>query len=336
MDQEPVVLGVDIGGTKVAVGLVDAEGKLLFKVREPMKTDGTDREAMAAVHTVIRTGLEAARGKVRSIGVASPGPLDIPNGVVLHPPNLPCWVNFPLAEVVRSEYGLPTRVDNDANAAGLAEAVWGAAKDYQSVFYVTVGTGIGTAILFDREIFYGRTGMAGEGGHMTIDFHGAAVCGCGKRGCVEGLASGRGIARRAQHRVQNGEPGCLLAHSGENVAAITARTVEEAWRTGDRVATEVLSETMDVLTVWLGNVIDLLDPEVIVVGGGLGNVIAEWFGYMREQLPKWSINPRCQEIPLLSAKYGVDAGIVGAAALCFSDPSMAAAFEMEPGAKSSS
>lgn len=317
MNTNSFVLGVDIGGTKVAAGLVDSSGTLAFKTREPMNTSGTAMEAMRSVNTAIRACLEAGKGRVQSIGVASPGPLALPSGVVLNAPNLPCWNNFPLGDQVRNEYNLPTFVDNDANAAGLAEAIWGAGAGYKSVFYATVGTGIGTAIILNKRVYYGRTGAAGEGGHMTVDFRGPAVCGCGKRGCVEGLTAGPGIARRARERA--GDDSVLVALANGNRDSITARTVEEAWRANDRVATEVLIETMDVLAVWLGNVIDLLEPEVIVVGGGLGSLVSEWFEYLREKIPSWSINSRCNEIPLKPAKYGIDAGIVGAAALSYAD-----------------
>jgi glucokinase len=319
MTSKPVVLGVDIGGTKVAAGLVEADGNVVFKTRQPMKTSGTDQEAMVAVHSVIRSCMEAAGQKISRIGVVSPGPLDIRNGVVVNPPNLPCWVNFPLADNIKREHALPALVDNDANAAGLAEALWGAGSAYRSVFYATFGTGIGTAIVFDQKLYYGRTGMAGEGGHNTIDFRGPVVCGCGKRGCVEGVAAGPGIARRLRNRVMAGESSSALQFAGGNVAAIAAHEVVQAWRQGDKLAAEIVTETMDVVTVWLGNVIDLLEPEVIVVGGGLGSLVSEWFGYIRERLPRWSINPVCQQVPLVAAKFGVDAGIVGAAALCYSE-----------------
>jgi glucokinase len=264
--------------------------------------------------------MEAAGGNVSRIGVVSPGPLDVKTGVVINPPNLPCWVNFPLADAIKGQYGIPSYIDNDANAAGLAEAIWGAAVGYNSVFYATVGTGIGTAIVLDQKLYYGRTGMAAEGGHMTIDYRGPVVCGCGKPGCIEGFAAGPGIARRARQRVAAGESSMLLSLAGGDASAITAHEVVQAWRAGDKLASGIVIQTVDVLTVWFGNVIDLLEPDVIVVGGGLGNLVSEWFEYMQERLLKWSINPRSRQIPFLSAKFGVDAGIVGAAALCYADP----------------
>jgi glucokinase len=313
------VLGVDIGGTKVAAGLVEPDGSIAFKTRQPMKTSGTDHEAMSAVHTVIRACIQASATPVEKIGVVAPGPLDIFTGVVVNPPNLPCWVNFPLSETIRREYGLRTFVDNDANAAGLAEAIWGAGAGYKSVFYATFGTGVGTAILFDQKLHYGRTGMAAEAGHVTIDYRGEVVCGCGKPGCLEGLVAGPGIARRARQLVTAGETSSLSELAGGDVNDITAHTVVEAWRAGDKVATDILNETMDIIAVWFGNIIDILEPDVIVVGGGLGALVSEWFEYIQARLPKWSINPRCQQVPLVAAKFGVDAGIVGAAALCYAD-----------------
>jgi glucokinase len=318
--RDRIALGVDIGGTKVAAGLVDGEGRILFKTRRPMKASGTAAEAMDAVHAAIRAALEAgsqvcAGRSLHGIGVASPGPLELPAGIVLQTPNLPCWVNFRLGDNVRREYGLDTWVDNDANAAGLAEALWGAGAGYDSVFYATIGTGIGTAIVLNRRLYYGRTGNAAEGGHISIDFRGPCRCGCGKRGCVEGLASGTAIARRARERVAAGG---RLANG--NTSEITAKTVVEAWRAGDPVAAELIRETIDVLTVWFGNIVDLLEPDVIVVGGGLGVMVSEWFVYVREHLRAWSINTRCGEIPFVLAAYGEDAGIAGAAALCFAGP----------------
>jgi glucokinase len=316
MSREKVVLGVDIGGTKVAAGVVDSSGNILYKTRVPMNATGTAQDAMDCVHTAIRLALDSSIGsQVSAIGVASPGPLALPEGVVLETPNLPCWRFFNLGDAVRDSYGLPTRVDNDANAAGLAEALWGAGRGSHFVFYATVGTGIGTAIVINDRIFYGRTGVAPEGGHMSVDYRSEHVCGCGKHGCIEVLAAGPAIARRARLRLLG--TSSPLARAPET---ITAKTVAEAWRAGDPVAKQVLQETADLFTVWFGNVIDLIEPDVIVVGGGVGKLVSEWFDYIHEHLPAWSINSRCQEIPLKLAKYGSDAGIAGAAALCFSAP----------------
>jgi glucokinase len=317
--EKSVFLGVDIGGTKVAAGLVSTSGEIVYKTRTPMNARGSAQEAMAAVITAIDMVLAANPDvAVKGIGVTSPGPLDPFTGVVINPPNLPCWRDFPLATEVEKKYPFRTRVDNDANAAGLAEAIWGAGRGYKSVFYATLGTGIGTGIIFDQKLYLGRTGAAGEGGHVTIDYRGP-VCKCGKKGCIEALASGTAIANRARQKVKDsGTAGAkMLALAGGDVEQLTSEMVAEAWRAGDPLATEVLRETAEVLAIWFGNMIDLLDPDVIVVGGGVSMLMADWFGEIRTMLPKWCVNSRCTEVPIVQAKYGVDSGVAGAAALCF-------------------
>lgn len=303
MHETNLYLGVDIGGTKVAAGLVNARGDILYKTRVPMVATGDADCGFQAVQQAIDAVLQANRGtNIAAIGVTSPGPLDPRTGVVLNPPNLPCWRNFPLGDRIHQAFGVPATIDNDANAAGLAEAIWGAGRDYRCVFYATLGTGIGTGITIDGRIWHGRTGSAAEGGHMTIDINGPP-CGCGKRGCIEAFASGTAIAARAAQEMGR---------------VITCEAVADAWHAGDPKAEEVLRETAELLAIWLGNVIDFLEPDVIVVGGGVGELMSNWFDHIRELLPKWSINQRCCEIPLVLARYKADAGIAGAAALCLS------------------
>lgn len=319
-DRINIAVGVDIGGTKVAAGLVDDKGNILFHTRTPMIANGTASQGMEAVHTAIRAALDAARSEVAGIGVACPGPLDLPAGIVLRTPNLPCWPNFPLGDHVRREYGLTTHVDNDGNAAGLAEALWGAGAGFRSVFYVGMGTGIGAAIVLDRQLYRGRTGNAAEAGNMTVDRHAPIHCHYGKRGSIEGLASGAAIARRAREvATEEGPRSKMIELAGGNPAGITARTVEAACKAGDVAATKLMTEIADEVTVWLGDVVDLLDPDVIVMGGGAGKLYSQWFDYIREGLPQWTINERCREIPIKQAQYGADAGVAGAGALCFAE-----------------
>ena len=313
-------LGVDIGGTKIAAGLVDEQGGILFQTRVPMSAREDAATGFAAVEKAIEAVFAArpeARDSLGGIGICAPGPLDPRTGVVLNPPNVTCWRNFPLAAEVQRVFGLSARIDNDANAAGLAEAIWGAGVGFGNVFYATLGTGIGTGIVFDRRIYHGRTGSAGEGGHVSIDYNGPR-CGCGKRGCIEALCSGPAIAQRARERLA--QPGAadsrMRTLAGGDLNRVTAEIVGEAFRGGDTLAREVLETTANLLTVWLGNVIDLLEPDVIVVGGGLANLMSGFFANIQKELPRWAENQRCTEIPLLLAKYGSDAGIAGAAALC--------------------
>ncbi len=317
-DTAEVYIGVDIGGTKVAVGLVDTKGKVLYKTRNPMQARGTAAEALTAVRVAIDTALrENPSTVVRGIGLISPGTVDPQTGIILNTSNLPCWRNFPLAGEIQKAFGLPAQVHNDANAAGLAEALWGASVGYKCMFYATIGTGIGTAITYNTQLYLGRTGAAGEGGHNTIDYRGTK-CRCGKSGCIETFAAGWAIAARAQDRlVREGKRGQrILELAGGNREKVSSETLAKAWEEGDLLATEILRETADILAVWFGNVVDLLEPDIIVVGGGISHLIAQWFDRIASQLPFWSVNARCGEIPFVEAKYRTDSGIVGAAALC--------------------
>lgn len=321
-DGQPVI-GVDIGGTKIAVGLVDDQGEIRSQFRAPMVSDKGAEGGLAAVLSAIAAvtagesaGESEKKSPIRAIGICCPGPLDPKTGVVVNPPNIPCWRNFPLAAEVARVCGVAVKIDNDANAAALAEVRWGAGRGYRSVFYTTIGTGIGNGIVLDGTIYHGRTGAAGEGGHMTIDFRGPR-CGCGKPGCIEALAAGPAIAKRAQARLSamSGHTSILLDLAKGTVENVTSEMVGRAYTTGDEVARQVVQETVEVLSVWLGNVVDMLDPDVLIIGGGVAEMLCPFFDEIRHGLRRYCVNSRCQEVPVLKARYGGDAGVAGGAAL---------------------
>jgi glucokinase len=312
------LIGVDVGGTKVAAGLVNSAGEISCQMRTPMAADDAAAGLAAVIAAIdsVRKAASSQSDSISGIGICAPGPLDPRTGIVINPPNLPGWRNFPLAAEISKAYSLPVRVDNDGNAAALAEALWGAGRGFRNVFCATIGTGIGTGIVFDGRIYHGRTGAAAEGGHNTIDYRGPR-CGCGKLGCIEAFASGPAIARRAAEKVaKEGGASVMLDMASGHPDRITSEMVGKAYASGDFLAKEVLQETALLLTVWLGNIIDLLEPDVMIIGGGAGAMLRPFFGEMRERLPSWCVNSHCQEIPLLMAHYGADAGIAGGAALC--------------------
>jgi glucokinase len=314
-DQERVFVGVDVGGTKVAAGVVDANGEIVSQTRVPMVSTASAEEGLSAVLQAIAQVLPEGDAQVAGIGICAPGPLDPITGVILNPPNVPCWRDFPLAEAVQKAYRVPVRVDNDANAAALAEARWGAGRGYPSMFYATIGTGIGTGIIFDGHIFHGRTGAAGEGGHVSIDYRGP-LCKCGKPGCIEVFASGTAIGKRARQKISEGSKSSMLYLAGGNLEAVTGEIVGKAFASGDPLATEILTETAEMVALWLGNMIDLLDPHVIVVGGGAAALIQPFFDRIRRRIPQLTVNPRANEVSIVSSRYGADSGIAGGAALC--------------------
>jgi glucokinase len=315
------IVGVDIGGSKIAAGLVLPTGEIRYHTRVPMLPNHGPASGLATVISAIdqvcaKAASSGCSHSLSGIGICCPGPLDPNTGVIINPPNLPCWRDFPLADEISRKYKVPVRVDNDANAAALAETLWGAGRGYRNVFLAILGTGIGTGIVFDGRIYHGRTGAAGEGGHVSIDYRGPR-CGCGKPGCIEAFAAGPAIARRARAKLSaNGtQDSVLLRLAHGQCGSVTAEMVGEAYAQGDPVALETLRETVELLSLWLGNMIDLLEPDVIILGGGVGDLMKPFLGEIRDLLPTCSVNRRCQEIPLLVAFYGGDAGIAGGAAL---------------------
>ena len=299
----------------MAAGLVTRAGEISSSKRLPMNSRGSAQEGVKSVVSAIAEAINGDPDGVHGIGICAPGPLDPTTGVILNPPNVPCWRNFPLTASLQKLYPVVVRLDNDANAAALAEARWGAACGYKNVFYATIGTGIGTGIVIDGKIFHGRTGSAGEGGHVSIDYRGP-ICSCGKRGCIEILASGTAIANRARELVRGGAKSAMPDLAGGDVEGITGEIIAKAYVAGDRLAGDLLRGTADLLALWLSNMIDVLDPDVIVIGGGAAALYAAFFDRLRERIPEITLNPRAHEVPILHAKYGADSGIAGGAALC--------------------
>jgi glucokinase len=312
-----LALGVDIGGTKIAAGLVNSKGEIRAQCRTPMVSAGDPSQGLTAVSNAIEALLAKSddRSKITRIGICAPGPLNSITGVIINPPNLHIWHNYPLADEMRRLYGVTVQIDNDANAAALAEAKWGAGRGYRNIFYATIGTGIGTGIVFDGKIYHGKAGAAGEGGHIGIDMHGP-VCNCGKHGCIETLAAGPGIARRARQKLRSFPNSLMKEMVGGDAEQVTSQIVAKAYAMGDEAAREVMRDTLDMLAYWLGNVIDLLDPDVIVVGGGASLMLAPFLNEIKDRWKGACLNPAPLDIPLVPAQYGEDAGIAGAAALC--------------------
>ncbi len=226
-----------------------------------MITAGEASKGLAAVSAAIEALFpdSTKRPRIEAIGICAPGPLNPVTGIIINPPNLAIWHNYPLAEEMRRLYNVNVKIDNDANAAALAEAKWGAGRGYRNIFYASIGTGIGTGIIFDGRIYHGRTGAAAEGGHIGIDSNGP-ICNCGKRGCVETLAAGPAIGRRGGQKLSKYPKSLLCELASGNADAVTSEMVRRAYAAGDPAAEEVIRETLDLLAYRLGSIIDLLEP----------------------------------------------------------------------------
>jgi glucokinase len=315
-----LIIGIDIGGTKVAGGLVNLKGNLVRSLVVPTLAEQGFDSSFGQILSVIEQLIGLADGKpnIAGIGICAPGPLNPKTGLVINPPNLAGWRNIQLGRRVERKFGLPAKVENDANAAGLAEVLFGAAVGYRDIFYVTVSTGIGTGIIINKRIYHGKNGVAGEGGHVSIDYRSPYRCGCGTRGCIEALAAGPGMVRRARVRLEQEHtaPSLLREQTQGHLSRITPKMIEEAARRGDPFAKEILDETGFYLGVWLAGMITLFDPEAIVIGGGVAKIGKPLFGKIRETIPHYTINRVfARKTPLLPAKLQTNVGVFGAASL---------------------
>jgi glucokinase len=270
--QHQTILGIDIGGTKCAVALGRSDGKIIARKAIPTEVDRlSPQEVLERLAAIARELLTAAKDQTPPIGagVSCGGPLDTRAGVIHSPPNMPEWKAVPVRAFFEKALKLPVRVENDANATALAEWKYGAGKGTRNFVFLTMGTGIGGGLILNGQLFRGADGAAGELGHVTVDDNGPPH-NCGMVGCIEVMASGTAIARMAHEAVAAGRSEMLAraAATGE----LTAREVGAAAEAGDAVAQEILMRAAHYLGVGLAGYVNIFNPEVIVLGGGVTRI----------------------------------------------------------------
>src|SRR6266850_3008186 len=244
---QQLIAGIDIGGTKIAVA-IGAEGKIIARNSFPTDSVRTPQDSMNQALETIERLAETHHGRLAAIGIGCAGPLDLDRGVVWAPPNMPRnWRQFPLRSFVESKSRLPVIVDNDANAAALAEHLFGAGRGYSDLVYFTISTGIGGGIIANNVLVH----RWGEAGHVTVN-PGGALCGCGARGCLEAECSGTSMARRAQEHLLSGKPS-KLRDLVEDIKQVSAKTVTDAAREGDELACAVWQETVSLMAIGIGS-----------------------------------------------------------------------------------
>ena len=307
------VVGIDLGGTNIVVGTVAEDGsELLGLVSEPtMSQQGADA-VLGRIVKLARASMAEARGKeIAGVGIGSPGPLNTKTGIVLLTPNLG-WTNFPLRDVIAERTRLPVRIDNDANCATLGEWWLGAARGANNVIGMTIGTGIGGGIILGGRLYHGSSDVAGEIGHATIDITGRR-CKCGNYGCLEAYASGPSIADRAREAVGSDDEAFLVLMVGGDANKITAATVYEAAKLGDDVALDVVRETSRFLGAGIANLLNIFNPDVVVIAGGVTQAGETLFGPLRREVRKRAFKPAVEACQIVPGTL-VAAGVVGAVA----------------------
>lgn len=305
-----VIAAIDIGGTKIALGLARLDGQPLLPFqRFPTRVERGARPIVdEAINELERMAAEAG-ARIVAVGIGCGGPLDRRRGLILSPPNLPGWDEFPIVRLITERLGVPVLLDNDANASALAEHEYGAGRGLRDLVYITISTGIGGGLIINDQLVHGVGDGAGEVGHMVVA-PGGPLCGCGARGCLEALCSGTSIARRAAERLaQDGQPSTLRAGGAEQV---TAHSVAEAARAGDALACEVWDETIHYLALGLSNIIAALAPEAIILGGGVSAAGDQLLVPLRERVRESVKIMPVEQVQILQASLGGDSGIYGA------------------------
>ncbi|MCL6612500.1 MAG: ROK family protein [Peptococcaceae bacterium] len=311
---ERYVVGVDLGGTKIYTALADLRGRILAEARVPTGAAGGPEAVMERIAETVRRVLGEVGGAApAAVGIGSPGMPDPATGAVYSSPNLG-WDGVPLKKRMEEILGAPVLVDNDANLAALGEYSFGAGQGARHMAYVTVSTGIGGGLILDGRIYRGAGGGAGEIGHMVLDPDGP-LCGCGRRGCLEALASGTAMAARARELVAAGRGKAILGEAGDRAGDITAVSVARAAAAGDAEAREIIFRAGECLGMGLANLINLVNPDRLVIGGGaLGAGEPLWAGMERE-LSARALRPALDRVRVVMASLNGRSGLIGAVAL---------------------
>jgi glucokinase len=307
---ESLVFAVDLGGTHLRVALVDAGGKIL----QQLKQDTPKGDSADCIINALAAVAEKWRGDEQPVLAAAimvPGAVDSDKAVVVQAPNLPSLVNFRFKAALEQRLGWPVLLENDANAAAVGEMWLGAARGCRDVVSVTLGTGVGGGVILDGELWRGAHGSAGEIGHATVDPFASLKCKCGNTGCLELYASATGIVRMTRENLSL-FPDSVLTNDG-----LTAERVYEAGQSGDALAVAVFKRAGMYLGIGLANLINLIDPQIIVISGGVVNGWELFAPEMYRQVDERAFRATAQQVKIARAECGDNAGLLGAARLAF-------------------
>lgn len=319
-----MIVGVDLGGSKISAIVADGSGNI--KARDYRDTcaqegpEGVISRIIESIKRVIDSPAVASPADVMGIGIGAAGACETPSGIVSSSPNLPGWRNVPLKDIIQREFSLPTYLENDATIAALGEHRFGAGVGIGNLIYVTVGTGIGGGIIIDGKLYGGASGTAGEIGHMTIDVNGPP-CNCGNIGCWETFASGTALAAAAVRQIEAGAQTTILSFAEGDLEKVSAQTIFLAADQGDKLAKDLIWRTGYYLGVGLVNLVNIFNPELVLIGGGLSQM-----GQLLLEPAIKVVKERAFEVPAKAvrierAQLGADAGVLGAVALVLREKS---------------
>ena len=303
-----LIFAADLGGTHLRAATVDRKGKIQsrFKQKTPQ-----DNDPKAIVEAIVKAVRECGDAEISAVSLVVPGTVNVEEGAVVKAPNLPCLDGFHLATALSNQLDLPVIVENDANAAAVGEMWQGAAVGCKTIICITLGTGVGGGIILDGKLWRGVDGAAAEIGHMCVDPFGGVACPCGSRGCLEVFASATAIVRMTREASPR-YPESVLQGKEEDR---TASMIFEAGKQGDELALEIFRRMGVYLGIGLANLINILNPEMIVIGGGVVNGWDLFEKHMHQQVEERAFPLLAARVKIVRAKCGDDAGLLGAARL---------------------
>jgi glucokinase len=315
-NHDTLSLGIDLGGTKILTAVANTQGEMLSRDHSITPAKEGQEAVVKSILESVGRALDQARiaaPDLTAVGVGAPGLSNPETGILFTSPNLPGWKDVPLRDIIENELGRKAFLINDANAAALGELYFGAGRGASNFIYITVSTGIGGGIIIDGKVYPGSIGTAGELGHMVINDEGP-LCNCGNRGCWEALASGTALVREARHEITNGATTSILQLAGGDLEKINAEVIHQAAQGGDSLATELIARIAYYLGVGLSNLINIFNPEVIVIGGGLSNIGDMLLKPAFEEAGRRAFKQSYQAVHFACAELGRNSGVLGAAA----------------------
>ncbi|OLA94310.1 MAG: hypothetical protein BHW64_04455 [Candidatus Melainabacteria bacterium LEY3_CP_29_8] len=306
-------IGIDIGGTKVLCGLIDAgDGKVLNTVK---KKTHSSNDLCKITCDLINELLELSNvncSQIYKIGIGAAGQIDRKNGIILSSPNLACS-NLNLKKVIEEKYKIPVFLGNDVETATLGEMAYGAGKNYNNFMCVFVGTGVGGGLVINRQLIKGASGTAGEIGHIKVSLNGKK-CGCGKYGCLEAYASRTAIENNIRNSIESGKKSCISDYIHDN-KKITSNVIKKCVDKQDEVVLDSLEQASGYLSLGLASVVNLINPQCIILGGGLINAVDEFFEMTVNKTKCEAMNIAIKKTEFKKAMLGDCSGIIGASLL---------------------
>jgi len=311
-------IGVDLGGTKVKVGIVNGDGRIIRKVSVDTFAEQGPDKVVSQIKKGINSLLVTNKKLIQGIGIGSPGTVSTKKGTVENPPNLPGWKKVHLGRIITKEFGLPTFVENDANAAAIGELIYGAGKDLKSFIMITLGTGVGGGIIHNRKLFKGDFGAAGEIGHITINYKGPK-CKCGAYGCLETYLGNKYIIKNVVEKLKNNKSSLIYKLTDNNLKKLNPKIIHEASLLGDEFSKKVIENLGEVLGYGLASVVNLLDISTIIIGGGVAGFGKPLFNSVKKTMKARVLSPIRPRVKVKQAKLKNNAGIKGASSLVLYD-----------------